>query len=55
LIFWAVSLARSAARSSEIFRLSTMMRISRPACRAKALETPSNDAAISSSFSSLWM
>src|ERR1700704_2646313 len=48
----AMSLESHTASSSEIFSLSTMIRISRPACSANDFDTPLNESAMPSSFSS---
>ena len=47
----AMSFDSQTASSSVIRSLSTMMRISRPACSAKAFDTPLNESAMPSSFS----
>ena len=47
----AMSFDSHTASSSEIFSLSTMIRISRPACSANDFETPLNESAMPSSFS----
>ena len=47
----AMSFDSQTASSSEIFSLSTMMRISRPACSANDFDTPLNESAMPSSFS----
>ncbi len=47
----AMSFDSHTASSSEIFSLSTRIRISRPAWSANAFDTPLNESAIPSSFS----